>query len=103
MRNRWLLTFGGIGLVAGIILVLITGAIAAVYLALIGILLLVAGFLVGPRYRAELSEPPAGYVWTGERFVDPTSNRTVDVWQHPASGQRAYVLAKDGNDPERGS
>ncbi len=103
MRNRWFLTFGGIGLVAGVILFLITGSIAAVYLALIGIVLLLAGFLVGPRYRAELSEPPPGYVFTGERFVDPTSNRTVDVWQHPASGQRAYVLAKDANDPERGS
>ncbi len=103
MRNRWFMLFGGLGLVAGIVLFLFTGSLAAVYLAFMGIVLILAGLLVGPRYRAELSEPPEGYVFTGERFVDPTSRRTVDVWQHPASGQRAYVLAKDAGEPERGS
>lgn len=103
MRNRWLLLFGGLGLVAGIILFLITGSFAAIYLACIGIVLLLAGFLVGPRYRTELAAPPEGFVFTGERFVDPASRRTVEVWQHPASGQRAYVLAQDPAQPKRGT
>jgi len=103
MRNRWFLLLGGLGLVAGIILFLMTGAFADVYLGFMGIVLILAGFLVGPRYRAELTDPPEGYVFTGERFVDPTSRRTVDVWQDPASGQRVYVLAQDPTRPPRGS
>lgn len=103
MRNRWFLLLGGVGLVGGTVLFVITGTLAAVYLACMGIVLILAGLLVGPRYRTEIDQPPEGFVFTGERFVDPTSRRTIDVWQHPVSGQRVYVLAPDPPRPERGS
>jgi hypothetical protein len=38
---------------------------------------------------------PPGPDWqkTEERFVDPSSGETLDVWFHPTSGERAYVRA----------
>lgn len=101
MRNRWLLLLGGLLLVAGVGVFFAASSLAGLYLAGMGVVLVLAGFLVGPRYREELSEPPEGYIFTGERFVDPGSRRTVDVWQHPQSGQRVYVLAQDSGRPGR--
>jgi hypothetical protein len=34
------------------------------------------------------------WVKTDERFVDPSSGETLDVWFHPGSGERAYVRAR---------
>ena len=103
MRNRWFLLLGGLGLVAGIVVFFAASSLAGLYLAGMGVVLILAGFLVGPRYREELERPPEGFVFTGERFVDPGSRRTVDVWQHPSSGQRVYVLAQGSERPGRGS
>jgi hypothetical protein len=36
-------------------------------------------------------KPGAGWVKTGERFVDPDTGQTVDVFFEPASGERQYV------------
>lgn len=93
MRNRWLLGIGTALLLLGVVLYVTGGfpRVGAIYLAFIGAILVLAGFLVGPRYKAELTAPPEGYVATGERFVDPTSRRTVEVWQHPETGHRVYV------------
>jgi hypothetical protein len=103
MRNRWFLLLGGLFLVGGIIVFFAGSSLAGLYLAGMGAVLVLAGFLVGPRYRAELQQPPEGYTFTGERFVDPGSRRTVEVWQHPQSGQRVYVLAQDSDRSGRGS
>jgi hypothetical protein len=35
--------------------------------------------------------PGVGWTKTGERFVDPDSGKTVDVFFNPASGERQYV------------
>jgi len=103
MRNRWLLLFGGVFVVVGAIMYVLAATLPGLYLAGMGVVLIAAGFLVGPRYSRELTAPPAGYAFTGERFVDPTTKHTVEVWQHPQSGQRAYVLAEDPTRPTRGS
>ena len=103
MRNRWFLLVGGLLLATGLVWFLATGAFAAAYLAGMGLLLLLAGLLVGPRYQPELADPPDGFVFAGERFVDPTSRRTIEVWQHPVSGRRVYVLARDPAQPGRES
>jgi hypothetical protein len=29
--------------------------------------------------------------FTGERFLDPPSGETVEVWYRPRTGERAYV------------
>jgi hypothetical protein len=36
-------------------------------------------------------KPGPGWVKTTERFVDPESGRTVDVFYEPSSGERQYV------------
>jgi hypothetical protein len=41
-------------------------------------------------------KPGAGWVRTIERFVDPESGKTVDVFYQPSSGERQYV----SQDPE---
>jgi hypothetical protein len=51
-------------------------------------------------YKRQPLDAPPGPDWqqTGERFVDPTSGETLEVWFHPASGERAYVRAKRSAD-----
>jgi hypothetical protein len=44
------------------------------------------------RYKpAAPDHPGAGWVATGERFVDPESGREVAVYYQPTSGERRYV------------
>jgi hypothetical protein len=52
-------------------------------------------FRKGGYKRVPLDASP-GPDWapTGERFVDPTSGETLDVWFHPKSGERAYVRGR---------
>lgn len=43
-------------------------------------------------YKPLLREKPGtGWVKTAERFVDPDSGQTVDVFYNPTSGERRYV------------
>ncbi len=91
MRNKWLLGVGGALLVVGIAAVAMGGGVPALYLAFIGVILVLAGFLVGPRYKADLTAPPEGYEPTGETFVDPTSHHTIEVYRRPQDGHRVYV------------
>jgi hypothetical protein len=54
-------------------------------------------------YKREALDVAPGPDWvkTEERFVDPASGETLDVWFHPESGERAYVrtrsAARDGS------
>lgn len=91
MRNRWLLGIGIVLLAVGAAFFAASGSFPTLYIAFIGAILILAGFLVGPRYGAEITAPPEGYVATGETFVDPTTRRTIEVWQHPETGHRVYV------------
>lgn len=91
MRNRWLLGIGAALIVLGVVLMLSVGGLPAMYLAFIGVILVVAGLLVGPRYAKELTAPPLGYEATGETFIDPSSQRKVEVFQDPKTGHRVYV------------
>ena len=52
-------------------------------------------FRSGGYKRRPLDAPP-GPDWklTGERFVDPSSGETLEVWQDPKNGERAYVRSK---------
>jgi len=49
------------------------------------------------RYRNKESRPAANSAWqqTGERFVDPESGRTMEVFYDPATGDRRYVDSAD--------
>ncbi|MGJ4897942.1 MULTISPECIES: hypothetical protein [unclassified Bradyrhizobium] len=51
-------------------------------------------FRQGGYKRDALAAPPGpDWIKTEERFVDPTSGETLDVWFHPRTGERAYVRA----------
>ena len=49
-------------------------------------------FRKGGYKRVPLDAPPGpDWVLTEERFVDPSSGESLEVWFHPSSGERAYV------------
>jgi len=53
--------------------------------------LVVIGILCERRYRDTKEQPEAHWQATGERFVDPTSGKNVEVYYDPTSGERRYV------------
>ena len=72
----------------------ISGCSLAVVLrpAVPGMVLLIALCIEHWRYQPLSTRAPgAGWVTTGERFVDPESGRLVTVFYKPATGERRYV------------
>ena len=57
----------------------------------IGAIVIVAVLFEGSRYRPLVDRSAAGWESTGERFVDPTSGKLVEVRFNPTSGERDYV------------
>jgi len=53
--------------------------------------LVVIGILCERHYRHDNQLPDSGWQATGERFVDPTSGKDVEVYYDPQSGERRYV------------
>ena len=52
-------------------------------------------FRSGGYKRLPLDAPPGGdWTLTGERFVDPGSGETLEVWFCARTGERAYVRAR---------
>jgi hypothetical protein len=90
---RAALVVAGLALVAGATFVAMTGCVAAAWrLGFVGVVLTAAGIFERWRYkRLAASYPGAGWVATGERFVDPESGVLVTVYFHPPSGERRYV------------
>lgn len=43
------------------------------------------------RYKAIDLDAPAGFVATAERFVDPATGVSVQVWFNAATGERRYL------------
>ena len=91
-------------LVLGVGILMLLAAAAAAVGGLFPVMLwfLVGGLLltVGTAFErvfykpVERDAPGAGWTKTGERFVDPGSGETVDVFYHPTSGERRYVKAR---------
>jgi hypothetical protein len=73
----------------------VTCPAAVGFVALLAALVIWALFRRGGYKRAPLDAPP-GPEWraTGERFVDPISGETLEVWRRPADGERAYVRVR---------
>jgi hypothetical protein len=85
-----LLVFAGVAAVVGAFL-LFAGRIApGAYVFGLGVLILI-GTVFERRYRANDGQPGAGWQPTGERFVDPQTGKTVQVFYHPQTGERRYV------------
>jgi len=66
----------------------VTGA--GIQCLILGALVLI-GSVFERRYRN--NQTPSGSDWqaTGERFLDPTSGKDVEVLYNPRSGERRYV------------
>jgi hypothetical protein len=60
------------------------------YLAVNGIILVSAVLLERKRYRTRVDRTQGHWQPTGERFVDPTTERLVEVFYNPATGERDY-------------
>lgn len=100
---------GGLLLLSGLAVLGQGGASAAagVWLAVVGMVLIIAAVLERQRYRSEtaerasLSAGPGGgepegeqlddrFKATAEVFIDPTSGRRMRVWLDPLGGERRY-------------
>jgi hypothetical protein len=86
-----LLVFAGALALAGVIL-LTKGLLAPGGYALgLGVLILLGTLFERWRYRPNDARPAAGWEPTGERFEDPQTGKTVEVFYDPRSGERRYV------------
>jgi hypothetical protein len=90
MLRTALLVFAGAAALAGVVL-LVAGVFAPGIYALGFGVLIVLGTVFERRYRADDARPAAGWEPTGERFEDPQSGKTVEVFYDPRSGERRYV------------
>ena len=62
----------------------------AVYLAVNGSILVCVTLLERRRYRKHVDRTQGDWRPSGERFVDPTSQRLVEVFYNRATGERDY-------------
>ena len=91
MLRRIIIAYGLLCLVGAIVLFMVHVTIVLViYLAVNG-LLIVGGILFERRgYRPRISQAGGNWEKTGERFVDPTTKREVEVYYNPQTGERDY-------------
>jgi predicted membrane metal-binding protein len=65
---------------------------AAGVLALWAVILLVGLLIERWRYKKLTAAPPGlGWQTTGERFLDPETEKLVTVYFNPATGERRYI------------
>ena len=94
MLRRWLIGLGVLYLLGALLLFAAFGAvIPGIYLLVGGAVLLGGIVFERSRYRPRIDRERGDWQATGERFVDPSSGRLVDVRYNPATGQRDYVDA----------
>ena len=92
MLRRWLIGLGVLYLAVGAYLLSLRVALVlAIYMVLGGAVL--AGGIVLERrgYRPRVDHARGRWQRTGERFVDPSSGRLVEVRYNPDTGERDYV------------
>jgi hypothetical protein len=67
-----------------------------VWVGTVGLLVLIWVLFRNGGYKRQPLEAPPGPDWqlTEERFVDPSSGESLEVWFHPESGERAYVRSR---------
>jgi hypothetical protein len=90
--RRWLIGLGVLYLAVGAYLLSIHVALVlAIYLLVGGALL--AGSIVLERkgYRPRVDHARGRWQRTGERFIDPSSGRLMEVRYNPDTGERDYV------------
>jgi hypothetical protein len=89
--RRLIIAYGILCLIGAIVLLIAHVTIVLViYLAVNG-LLIVGGILFERTgYRPRVSQTGGNWQKTGERCVDPTTKREVEVYYNPQTGERDY-------------
>jgi hypothetical protein len=89
--RRLLIIYGLLCLVGAVVLfALHVTLVLVIYLAVNG-LVIVGGILFERHgYRPKISQTAGNWEKTGERFVDPTTKREVEVYYNPQTGERDY-------------
>lgn len=90
MLRTALLVFAGALALAGAVL-LVRGAPGGAQALGLGGLILLGIVFERWRYRPNSAPPGAGWEATGERFEDPQTGKTMQVFYDPRSGERRYV------------
>jgi len=91
MLRTWVLVSAGALALSGLIL-LVRGATGpGIYALGMGTLIVLGTAFERWRYRPGNSAAGAPWEPTGERFEDPDSGKTVQVFYNPRSGERRYV------------
>ena len=95
LRNA-LLAIGGL-LIAAAVLASFVHVEAAIPLAFAGAVLVLAILFEHHVYKPTHADPP-GPNWrpTNERFIDPSSGETIEVFSNPRTGERRYVSRGGG-------
>lgn len=93
MLRRFLIAFGVLDLLVAGFLLLVTQApaVVVIYLAVSGVL--IAGGILFERrgYHPRVDRTQGVWQPTGERFVDPTTGKLMEVRFNPQTGERDYI------------
>jgi len=90
---RWVIIgYGLLSLIGAAMLLFIVHATLwlVLYLAVNGIILVSAVLLERKRYRTRVDRTQGYWQPTGERFVDPTTGRLMEVFYNTTTGERDY-------------
>jgi hypothetical protein len=91
MLRVFVLALGGVFVAAGAFLML-EGLIGpGLYALFAGAIFILGTLFERWRYRKYEPLPDAGWQATGEKFVDPSTGKDIEVFYDPQSGERRYV------------
>ena len=92
MLRRVIIGYGLLYLIGAAILLFLVHATLwlVVYLAVNGLILVSAMLLERQRYRIRVDRTQGYWQPTGERFVDPTTKRLIEVFYNRVTGERDY-------------
>jgi type IV secretory pathway VirB3-like protein len=92
MLRRVVIGYGLLYLIGAAVLLFMVHATLwlVLYLAVNGFILVSAVLLERKRYRTRLDRTQGYWQPTGERFVDPTTERLMEVFYNTTTGERDY-------------
>ena len=90
LRGLIIAAGAAIAIVGGMLLML--NMAAGIGPLICGLVLVIGTIFERVIYKPSASRAPGpDWVRTSERFVDPQTGKTVTVYTHPTTGERAYV------------
>ena len=92
MLRGVIIAYGLLYLIGAAVLLFVVHATfwLVLYLAMNGFILVSAVLLERKRYRTRVDQTQGHWQFTGERFVDPTTGRLMEVFYNTATGERDY-------------